>query len=811
MAAIPQTRSILTVIVVLAVQFCIGQKSCIIWSSIGPVIKRGSSFKVYCKFNFNSNLNCKRNMYVGNACKPHQQFNSTTLYLIVENITEDRTYSCQFMCGAFDPCGLDIATGYPPDIPENISCIQKVVNVEVGVVVCTWNRGRDTYLTNTSELWVRTTSGNHTDGPMNYTGSSKGSDWLLASFNVSSSVQVISVEVHAHNQLGSVKSTTSIFTLNDIVMPSPPALAQAQCSSRACEIKLGQSLSTQHLEIQYRIEQQAWMNYTESGGKMNSENVRSVSSLEPYRLYFFRARAKFRVGLWSDWSKSISNWTQEEAPGQELDAWFAESSSELNSTTVYWKKLSDSNARGKIVGYVVNVRNPETGSDSTNIISADARQAPVRSCASCRVELFAQNSKGLSPPAVIPIFHKTAHPPRDVRVMADNRSVTIYWRKPETALLPTGYLVEWYPQRQQLEDLKWVRLGRNESHAVITGTSEIKPFECYEGSVYAFYESSVGRARFMGVSTLESAPTGSPSLQELVEGDKVTVTWMEVPRGQCGGCISKYTIYIKNNSTHSYHRLASERTYTIVDLPSASYSLWMTAWTAQGEGPRGEVVKFFIQQKSQVDHLLVWIFISLIVLVVLCQIPPVQHRLCMLFNSFKLDVVPDPANSKWARECAEEKGRMNLQLQLSDSSLLEDEPVVADVEEMPEESSINFTQGGVAIDASSRLLQPSLTPLTEPAAPPYTQTTYIKSFSHDSDNSGHTYSSEDTNMTFDYISSHEPGNGIEDEENEEVEGECMEVLDFLPSRNVFMDPLAFGGKLTLDAVKINCSDFWENG
>lgn len=45
---------------------------------------------------------------------------------------------------------------------------------------------------------------------------------------------------------------------------------------------------------------------------------------------------------------------------------------------------------------------------------------------------------------------------------------------------------------------------------------------------------------------------------------------------------------------------ASERTYTIKDLPSAMYSLWVTASTAKGEGPKGQrsKVKFFIQCKQ---------------------------------------------------------------------------------------------------------------------------------------------------------------------------------------------------------------------
>ncbi|XP_071751860.2 interleukin-12 receptor subunit beta-2 [Centroberyx gerrardi] len=815
MATIPKPWSILTVITVLAVQFCIGQKSCVIWSSAGTVVQRGSNFTVYCTFN----CKCKGSMYADNVREPkkHENFNSTTLCLKVVNITECRTYSCQcnHCRSALDPCGLDISAGYPPDVPKNINCIQNVISDKKKVVVCTWNSGRETYLRNTSKLWARTTSGNRTDQTDFYTGSRKGSDLLSVNFQVSSSVQLISVWVKANNPLGAAESSTFNYTLSDIVMPSPPVLVQADCSSRGCEIKVEQSLRTEHLEIQYRTEQQAWTTHPHTGVQTGSVRVQSISSLEPYRLYYFRARAKFSTGLWSQWSTNISNWTQEEAPDKELDVWFAELSSEFNSMTVYWKRLNDSNARGKIIEYRVKVHNFQTGSISISNISANASRSSVPSCANCAVSLFARNSKGLSPPATVPSLHKTAPPPQDVRVKAGNRSVTICWRKPETTLLPTGYLVEWHPEGQKLDELQWVRLGRDEDHAVITG---IEPFECYEGAVFVLYESSVGRARFRSVSTVESAPTGGPSVKEQVEGDKVTVSWTELPREQRRGCVRKYTIYIKNIANPELLRFytpASDRMCIIKDLPPASYSLWMTASTAKEEGPAGEMVKFFIQQESQVFLLLVLTVVGVVVVVLLClcQCSAVQQRFCMLFHCLMLNDVPDPANSKWARECAKEKGRMDLQLQLSDSVTEEEnEPIIVDVEELHEESRNNSTP---AADASPLLCpQTGLSRATQPAPPLYPQTSYIKSFSHDSDSSDHTHTSLDTNTTVDYISSHGPLDGIEDEDEEEEEDEreeCMEVLGFFPSHNAFMDPLVFGGKLTLDAVKIDCGSFFENG
>ncbi|KAM9358033.1 interleukin-12 receptor subunit beta-2 [Symphorus nematophorus] len=799
------TWSILTAVTVLTLQLCIGEKSCTIWSSTGlePVVQRGSTFNVYCTFK----CNCKGSMYCDHppTLQRHRELNSTTIYLNVVNITKNRTYSCQCKCpSAQDACGLDISVGYPPDRPKNISCIYKVTNNESGVVLCTWNQGRYTYLKNSwnTELWVRTASGNHTEM---YKVSSKGTDLPTASFTVSNSIQLISVRVQVQNKLDSAESITTNYTLGDIVMPSAPALGQPKCSSRECIIPVKQSVRTQHLEIQYRAEAQPWSSYPDSTGQVSLEQVRFVSSLEPYRLYHFRARSKFSTGLWSQWSTNISSRTQEEAPARKLDVWYA---SDLKSLKVYWKEVNISIARGQIIAYEIGVYNSNSELVSSANISADNRNYSVPFCDNCEVTVLARNSKGLSPPARIITHHTEVESLEVVHVPADNHSVSISWRKPQTAPQHVAYVVEWYPEGYKLEELQWVRLGRNDNRAVITG---MKPFECYEGAVYVVYnESSVSRTGFTGVTSEESAPESGPSVQDMVEGNKVKVTWKEIPRGQRRGCITNYTIYLENGSGHqrSYSIPASKRMYIIKDLSPAVYSLWMTASTAKGgEGPKGQPAKFFIQQDTQLSLLIVCGVVSLItfILLCLCQTSAVKQRFCLIFRCLMLDDVPDPANSKWAKECTQEKGKMKLQLQPSNSSVTdEEEPILVDIEELPKQSSDICSPANV----SSPL--PPHTSVTEPATLLYPQTTYIKSFSHDSDSSNHTVTSLDT--TVDYISSHALGNMDEEdqEEEDEEEDELAEMLGFFPSHNFCIDSLQFGQKLTLDVVKIDCNDLFQN-
>ncbi|XP_034440081.1 interleukin-12 receptor subunit beta-2 isoform X1 [Hippoglossus hippoglossus] len=800
-----QTCFVLIAAALLVVQLCMGEKSCTIWSSAGAVVQRDTSFKVYCTFN----CKCRGSMYSGHPSTPqkHTELNSTTIYFKVVNITKNRTYSCQCNCSpTLDPCGLDIFTGYVPDRPKNLSCIYKVLNNKSGDVLCTWNRGRHTYLRDKTELWLRTVAGNHTSEPERHNVSSKGTGSLSVRFTVLRSVQFIYVWVQAHNELGPVVSATVDYTLTDIATPSPPVLGQPECSSRECVFTVEQPVRTQHLQIQYKAAEQTWTSYPDQSVQMSTVQAWSISSLEPYSLYHFRARSRFSTGLWSQWSTNTSSRTQEEAPAKELDVWYAESAFDLKSLRVYWKEPHISIARGKILGYRVRVYRPDSGLDLVTNFSRDARNYSVPTCANCEVTVWARNSKGLSPPATITAHHTkvSAKSSQDVQVTTGNHNVTISWREPETALLPASYVVEWHPEGQKLEELRWVRLGGSDDHAVITG---IKPFECYEGAVYVFYsDSSVTRMMFSGVTTLESAPEVGPSFQETVEGQIVKVTWTELPRSKRRGCITNYTIYLENSSGHQqqYSIPASDRTYVIQPLSPSIYSLWMTASTAEGEGPVGQQMKFLIQQGTLLTNVLVFGAISLIVVIVcLCHFSAVNQKFWVFCQCLMLDVVPDPANSKWAKECTHEKGKMNLQQQRSNSSTTEEEeePILVDIEELPRQSGDIST----STNASSQL--PPQISLSLDVTPPYPATTYIKSLSQDSDSSDHTQST-----TVDYISSHGLGDMEEDQEEEDQEEEEEEeMLGFFPSHHLFSGPMGFGGKLTLDAVKIDfCSDFFQD-
>lgn len=87
---------------------------------------------------------------------------------------------------------------------------------------------------------------------------------------------------------------------------------------------------------------------------------------------------------------------------------------------------------------------------------------------------------------------------------------------------------------------------------------------------------------------------------------------------------------------------------------------------------------------------------------------------------------------------------------------------------------------------------------------------YIKSFSQESSSSDATQTTRTTDYTDDYISTHNAISGGEEEEDGE-EDACLDEFEFFPStHSPFLEPLVLtGGKLTLDVVKIDCSEFLD--
>ncbi|XP_053492611.1 interleukin-12 receptor subunit beta-2 [Ictalurus furcatus] len=755
-------------------------------------VHMGSSFHIYCIFK----KECNRLIYQDEVSLNYSSLNSTVVIMRIVNLTRTTTFTCKCR-NEPEPCGTDIVPGYPPAVPQNLTCIQEG---EFGKVNCTWKTGWETHVKTTSHLWVQGAS------PVRYGSVAVHDGARSALFPVSGTQSDFSVWVHANNSLGSANSTLLIFSLHEIVKPLSPKITKVECFSRQCQLYPDNTQNIQLVEIRYEEQQDSWN--TVSFNNTPSTRNWTITSLNPYHTYTFEVRWKLGPtrGLWSEWTR-IKNKTDEEAPVTMLDAWYIEEPSQTGSKSfqLFWRDLDKSEARGKIQQYIVTV----IGKGTRNTTALLGNKINV-SCFPCNVSISAMNSKGQSPSRLIQLKPIALLPYKVSHTRVNNHTVALTWPTPGSADAVTEFLIEWFPVGRK-HSLQWTRVERHLNTAYITG---LQPAECYEGAVVYLHSSGTKKAIFNRISTWQTAPQQSPVPSVVVKSESVEVKWSEIPPNKRGGCLDHYTIYLKDsaNKIQNYSVPYNHREFTISGLMLGhKYTLWVSAWTTAGESPV-EHEHLFKHTRETLDAKPLAqlipvgsaVFLTCLCLLCLCQFSSVHRRISRCCHCLMPSIVPDPANSKWAKECTREKGEMKLQLHLSDSSMSEEEPNTVEVEEFPQEKlpedepvSTEETLHPVNPQDESTPYQHNIT------------SSYLKSFSNESSSSDATQASRSTDITVDYISTHGVMSGGEDDDDDGDEEH--EAFDFFPCpKSPFLEPLiSFGGKLTLDSVKIDCSDFLD--
>ncbi|XP_016431571.1 interleukin-12 receptor subunit beta-2-like [Sinocyclocheilus rhinocerous] len=748
---------------------------CTVRSSKGEVLL-GSNFTFSCIFNkqctkliFRNGTQIKykkkkklifRN---GMQIKYKKKTISSEVSVDIENITEFSTFSCRCEENP-EPCGLDIKPGYPPDIPQNLTCVQKMNSRNVS---CIWTTGRGTIIDTTCQLRVH--------GDLGYESIMNSTGFCHSTFPIKSSIMSqLVVLLNVSNTLGSKTSGPHTINLINIVKPSMPEIVNVSCSSRWCNLHTDNH-SMSLVEIQYSPVNGIWDTF-----QTNAKSRLNVSSLHPDTTYNFQIRRKINhtVGLWSDWSQPKQKKTKEEAPDKALDVWYLQElkppQSKSKCFRIFWKELNISDAKGKIQRYNISVQ--EQKGKRNSIIAVPPSRNQSICCSNCSVSVSAVNSEGQSPVKIIQLRFPglvtglLSHRP------LNNHSIALFW--PKLDIAGTEYVVHWYPVGN-IEGIQWIRVVDTTAH--ITG---LQPQECYQCAVTALRSSGPKMATIKGISSWQSAPEQGPVPQlGWKESEMLSLTWSEIPQKKRRGCLKKYTVYLIDKlkgDIHNFSVVHPKRQYVISGLsPGQCYNLWVTAWTDAGEGPRGSDLPFCTPSDSERMLSLVIlaggaVLLACLILLCICQFSSV-HRRFLCCCQCLLPIIPDPANSKCAKTYADDQSEMKFFLDQCDSSVNE-EPDNVEVEEVP--------------------------------YPPIC--TYIISFSQESSSSDATQITRITDITEDYISTHGAISGGE-EEDEYEEERSLDEFEFFPStHSPFLEPLVLtGGKLTLDVVKIDCSEFLD--
>ncbi|XP_004679152.1 PREDICTED: interleukin-12 receptor subunit beta-2 isoform X2 [Condylura cristata] len=665
------------------------------------VISLGSSVNISCSLKPNQ------------GCFPHSSFNQLILYQVKNRINSRHgdslssqitgltlgttLFVCKLACRGnteISICGAEILVGVVPEQPQNLSCIQ---NGGHGTVVCTWERGHDTHLFTKYTLKL--------NGPKNLTWQKHCNgnycDHLDIGINIpESSESTYVAQVTAINSLGSASSFPSVFTFFDIVRPLPPwdiRIRFVNASVSKCILQWKDEELVQLNRLRYRpINNTSWnmVNATNAKGRHD------LLDLKPFTVYEFQISSKIHLykGSWSDWSESLSTQTPEEEPTGILDVWYMKQYIDYNTQQIslFWKNLSVSEARGKILHYWVTLHEV-TGRKITleNITENTSWTWIIPRIGNWTVTVSAANSKGSSLPTHINITdlcgaellapHQVSANPEGL----DNLMVS--WEPPGKAVPAIQeYVVEWreaHPRGGTESPPNWLRRPPNHTSTLIS--ENIKPYICYEFYVHAF-SGNQGGCSFFRADSKDKAPLSGPHIIAItVEKRGVLISWNRIPAQEQMGCILHYRIYWKEQNSDSQPQLceipyrASPNSHPIASLqPRVTYILWMTALTAAGESPQGNEREFCLQGKANWSTFVAPSICIAIITVGIFSTRSFRQKAAVLLSALRPQwcsrEIPDPAKSMLVKKCPiAEKMLLHLDKLLTSRSIAEEpEPLV---------------------------------------------------------------------------------------------------------------------------------------
>ncbi|XP_037385258.1 interleukin-31 receptor subunit alpha [Talpa occidentalis] len=568
-----------------------------------------------------------------------------------------------------------------PAKPENISCIL----YHRKNLTCNWHPEKEAKYT-----WynVKRTYSYGKNNDNCTTNNSRSEDHVSCSFHSRiTPPDIYTIQVEAQNADGMIKSNTTNWSLETILKTEPPEISSVNPVldiKRMVQIKWTRPMVPYVLKYRLRfrtVNSTHWMNvdFKEESGEVAMYNLTGLQAFTEYVVALQCVAEKSM--FWSDWSQEKMGTTKEEAP-HGLDLWRVLGPAQVDGkrlVRLLWKKARGTPVMEKTLGYTIWYF-PENNTNLTETKNTTQQQLDVYLEGKAYwVFVISYNSLGKSPVATLripAINEKSFRCIEAVETCLTQDQVVVVWQSSTQEV--DLWVIEWFPDEDpEPSTFSWesVYMARNWT----LQQDKLKPFWCYNISVYPVLQDRVGEPYSIQAYIKEDIPLEGPKAQvENIGIQTVTVTWKEIPKSRRRGFISNYTIFYQAEGGRRFSETVNSSIlqYDLESLTrKTSYYVQVMASTVAG-GTNSTTINFKTLSMSVLEIFLITSLVGggLLVLIVLTvayglKRPNKLKHLCW-------PKVPNPAESSiatWHRD--DFKNKLNLK-EFDDSVNMEEDRIL---------------------------------------------------------------------------------------------------------------------------------------
>uniref|UniRef100_A0A8C4LV88 Interleukin-31 receptor subunit alpha n=1 Tax=Equus asinus asinus TaxID=83772 RepID=A0A8C4LV88_EQUAS len=498
------------------------------------------------------------------------------------------------------------------------------------------------------------------------------------------------IQVEAQNADGIIKSDITQWRLDTIVKTEPPEIYSVKPVlgiKRMVQIKwkrpvLAPKSTTLKYRLRFRtVNGAGWMEVNFKEGS-NGDTTYNLTGLQAFTEYVVALQCVAEESVfWSGWSQEKMGTTEEEAP-HGLDLWRVLRPAMVDGrrpVQLLWKKARGAPVLEKTLGYNIQYF-PENNTNLTKTVNTTNQQLDLYLGGETYwVSVISYNSLGESSLATLRIPAIDEKPFQCIEAMHScltQDQLVVEWQSSASEV--DTWMVEWFPVLDSEPSIfSWESVSGARNWTI--QQDELKPFWCYNISVYPMLQDQVGEPYSIQAYVKEGIPSVGPvSKVENIGVKTVTITWKEIPMSRRNGFISNYTIFYQAEDGKEFSKTVNSSIlqYGLESLTRmTSYTVQVMASTSAG-GINGTRINFKTLSISVFEIFLITSLVggSLLILI----IPTVAYGLKKP-NKLKhlcWPDVPNPAKSSiamWRGDNFEDK--LNVK-EFDDSVNMEEERIL---------------------------------------------------------------------------------------------------------------------------------------